>query len=116
MRTHASKCTKSICYAIDRCIYLWRFFFFFFFSFTYYREEDARGLGSRCLFVIDRTVIHRTVVHVRVFQVTAFRVTTRRRRFVRLKIIDTRHTLLNGHNIIIMVLQYIVRFLRGKYH
>lgn len=50
---------------------------------------------SRRLFVIDRPVIHRPVVHVGVLHVATFRVTTGRRRFVGLKIYDTRHTLFN---------------------
>jgi len=55
---------------------------------------DSRGVRvSRRLFVIDRPVIHRPVVHVGVLHVAAFRVTTGRRRFVGLKIYDTRHTL-----------------------
>lgn len=72
------------------------FAFFFFFSLRLPIVEKKAHLCvcSRRLFVIDRAVIHRSVVHVRVLQVTAFRVTARRRRFVRLKIIDTRHTLL----------------------
>lgn len=56
--------------------------------------DDSRGVRvSRRLFVIDRPVIHRPVVHVGVLHVAAFRVTTGRRRFVGLKIYDTRHTL-----------------------
>jgi len=56
--------------------------------------DDSRGVRvSRRLFVIDRPVIHRPVVHVGVLHIAAFRVTTGRRRFVGLKIYDTRHTL-----------------------